>query len=259
MLLGFFTCLPGIWRALQCLRRYRDSKMAFPHLANCGKYICTILFYMSLSLYRLDRSTTKLAIFIAFATINSIYVSIWDILIDWSLGIKGERALFFSGQSSQTQRFGFPKYAYYPAVVVDPLLRFNWIFYVIFTGELQHSALLSFFVSLSEIFRRAFWALFRVENEHMTNVGMFRASKDIPLPYDTSPSRESTEEPGVMEAQAISTPRRVGTALAGAHIHDFERRKPTVQDSDDDDDDDDDEDDDEEEEVVSSSQVGGPS
>lgn len=28
------------------------------------------------------------------------------------------------------------------------------------------------------------WTLFRVENEHCTNVGRFRASRDIPLPYE---------------------------------------------------------------------------
>ena len=28
------------------------------------------------------------------------------------------------------------------------------------------------------------WTLFRVENEHCTNVGRFRASRDVPLPYD---------------------------------------------------------------------------
>lgn len=32
------------------------------------------------------------------------------------------------------------------------------------------------------------WSLFRVENEHCTNVGRFRASRDVPLPYDVPPS-----------------------------------------------------------------------
>ena len=36
------------------------------------------------------------------------------------------------------------------------------------------------------------WTLFRVENEHCTNVGRFRASRDVPLPYDIADeSRES--------------------------------------------------------------------
>ena len=75
-------------------------------------------------------------------------------------------------------------------MVFDPILRFNWIFYAIYSQEVQHSALLSFLVSLSEVFRRGMWTLFRVENEHCTNVGRFRASRDVPLPYDLrSPSQ----------------------------------------------------------------------
>ena len=72
-LLGFFSAVPGIWRALQCLRRYYDTRNAFPHLVNCGKYMFTVLSYMTLSLYRIDESMTPKAIFITCSTINSIY------------------------------------------------------------------------------------------------------------------------------------------------------------------------------------------
>lgn len=75
-------------------------------------------------------------------------------------------------------------------MVLDPILRFNWIFYAIFSNDFQHSALLSFLVSFSEVCRRAMWTLFRVENEHCTNVGRFRASRDVPLPYEI-PSSET--------------------------------------------------------------------
>lgn len=57
---------------------------------------------------------------------------------------------------------------YYFALVADPILRFNWVFYAIFADDVQHSAVLSFFVSLSEVCRRGLWMLFRVENEHCT-------------------------------------------------------------------------------------------
>ena len=82
---------------------------------------------------------------------------------------------------------------YYLAMIFDPILRFNWIFYAIYGQEIQHSALLSFLVSFLEVCRRGMWTLFRVENEHCTNVGRFRASRDVPLPYDLpSPSRTSS-------------------------------------------------------------------
>ena len=177
-LLGFFSTLPGIWRALQCLRRYYDTRNAFPHLVNCGKYSFTILSYMALSLYRIHETTDLKAVFIVFATINSIYCSIWDLAMDWSLGNPYAERPFLRDV------LGYKRsWVYYLSMVQDVILRFNWTFYVIFSNELQHSALLSFFVGFSEVCRRGIWTLFRVENEHCTNVGRFRASRDVPLPY----------------------------------------------------------------------------
>ena len=91
-------------------------------------------------------------------------------------------------------------------MTLDPILRFNWIFYAIFSGELQHSALLSFFVGFSEVCRRGVWTLFRVENEHCTNVGRFRASRDVPLPYEIMPPSPST--PGGEEPEAHPSPEQ---------------------------------------------------
>jgi hypothetical protein len=87
---------------------------------------------------------------------------------------------------------------YYVAMIIDPILRFNWIFYAIYADEVQHSAILSFIVSLSEVFRRGIWTVFRVENEHCTNVGRFRASRDVPLPYKIKRTHEQTAEQGML-------------------------------------------------------------
>ena len=35
------ACLPAWFRFAQCLRRYRDTREAFPHLVNAGKYSTT--------------------------------------------------------------------------------------------------------------------------------------------------------------------------------------------------------------------------
>ena len=72
-LLGFFSTLPSIWRALQCIRRYYDTRNIFPHLVNCGKYAMGIMFYVTLSLYRIQRNRSNLALFSTFAVVNSIY------------------------------------------------------------------------------------------------------------------------------------------------------------------------------------------
>ena len=53
-LLGFFQCLPGIWRLLQCLRRYWDTGNVVPHLANGAKYTCTYVTPPALMFYYAD-------------------------------------------------------------------------------------------------------------------------------------------------------------------------------------------------------------
>lgn len=44
-------CLPAWFRFVQCLRRYRDTKRAFPHLVNAGKYSTTFFAVTFTALY----------------------------------------------------------------------------------------------------------------------------------------------------------------------------------------------------------------
>jgi hypothetical protein len=155
---------------------------------------------------------------------------------------------------------------YYTAMVIDVILRFNWIFYIIYTHDLQHSSVASFLVAFSEVTRRGMWTLFRVENEHCANVIRFKASRDVPLPYPLAAdhatlfaaphSEHSSPEPAGMPttsspslhrnrsatsaAEAGETPgmgentlrRRLTRVFAEAHTQDFEKkRKPGAGDS----------------------------
>ncbi|CZR68201.1 related to SYG1 protein [Phialocephala subalpina] len=235
-LLGFFTTFPGIWRALQCIRRYFDTRNVFPHLVNCGKYTFTILSYVTLSIYRIDQKGHNLAVFILFSALNSIYTSIWDLLMDWSLL-----------QPYATKKYlrdvrGFKNmYWYYAAMILDPILRFNWIFYAIYTQDIQHSTICSFLVAFSEVTRRGMWTLFRVENEHCANVAHFKASRDVPLPYflesDSQEDFERTHRPESMEQEGgestATSPevarRRAGTGaqLEAQESRDSLKRRPT--------------------------------
>ena len=75
------------------------------------------------------------------------------------------------------------EWVYYAAMVADPVLRMTWIAYVIFSKNAQHSSVASFVVAFIEIFRRMLWIVFRVENEHCVNIGLNKASREVPLPY----------------------------------------------------------------------------
>jgi hypothetical protein len=117
---------------------------------------------------------------------------------------------------------------YYLAMVLDVILRFNWVFYAIYTHDTQHSSIASFGISFAEVCRRGMWTLFRVENEHCANVSRFKASRDVPLPYALHESSESLnrtsdeveeanqENPALPASPALSRHRsRLNAAEAG--------------------------------------------
>ncbi|KAE8446212.1 hypothetical protein EG329_012437 [Mollisiaceae sp. DMI_Dod_QoI] len=208
--------------------------------------------------YQIDQKPHTLAIFITFSALNSIYTSIWDLFMDWSLlQPHAHRKYLRDVRGFKNQ------YWYYLAMILDPILRFNWIPYAIYTHDIQHSTVVSFFVSFSEVSRRGMWTLFRVENEHCANVAHFKASRDVPLPYslpsDSQVDFQRTQRPeSAVEEGGESTAtspeiarRRAGTGaqleaqesresvmrqrpvrtftsiVADAHTQDFEKkRKP---------------------------------
>ncbi len=188
----------------------------------------TIMYYMTLSLYRINENKSLLALFITFATINALYtckmskfylkallttLAIWDLAMDWSLCQPGAQKRFL-----RNVRGYKPTWPYYLAMIIDPILRFNWIFYIIYTHDLQHSSIASFLIALTEVSRRGMWTLFRVENEHCANVAHFKASRDIPLPYPISPSMESGtpagQHPGSESPEAEATTTQASPVIS---------------------------------------------
>ncbi|KAK3359866.1 EXS family-domain-containing protein [Lasiosphaeria hispida] len=210
-LMGFFAALPPVWRALQCIRRYYDTKNVFPHLVNCGKYIMSILAAVLLSIYRIDGTRVNLSFFITFAALNAVYCSIWDLFMDFSLLQAHARRPLLRGITALKQTW-----VYYLIMVIDPILRFSWIFYAIFTHNTQHSTVVSFFVAFAEVVRRGMWTLLRVENEHCSNVAQYKASRDIPLPYqlDTIAEGHSDDSPDAFADEDHASPH--STAMGRA-------------------------------------------
>ena len=179
--MGFLSALPSIWRFLQCLRRYLDTGNAFPHLANMLKYFFGCLYSCFLSLWRIDQHSHYEALFITVASVYSAFACVWDIVMDWSLMQPGAKYFLLRDDLFFEQ----PIY-YYVVIVVDVILRFIWIVYIAFPGQLQQLAITSFGLAAAEVFRRFMWMFFRLENEHRTNVTLFRASRELPIPYNLS-------------------------------------------------------------------------
>ncbi|OAE31554.1 hypothetical protein AXG93_3415s1140 [Marchantia polymorpha subsp. ruderalis] len=69
--------------------------------------------------------------------------------------------------------------------VLNLILRLAWLQSVARweLGNLDHHMTEFIFAGL-EIMRRGMWNFFRIENEHLNNIGKFRAIKTVPLPFE---------------------------------------------------------------------------
>ncbi|MXQ87630.1 hypothetical protein E5288_WYG017711 [Bos mutus] len=204
-------CIPAWLRFIQCLRRYRDTKRAFPHLINAGKYsttFFTVTFAALYSTHKEQRHSDTMVFFylwIVFCIISSCYTLIWDLKMDWGLFDKnaGENTFL-------REEIVYPQKAYYySAIIEDVILRFAWTIQISITSmtSLPHSGdiIATVFAPL-EVFRRFVWNFFRLENEHLNNCGEFRAVRDIsvaPLNADDQTLLEQMmdQEDGVRNRQ----------------------------------------------------------
>lgn len=119
---ALLACVAPISRLIQCLKRYHDSKL-YVHLINAGKYGSTILVAWLNMYWRHRGSDTgdfSFALWVVFATLNSIYTSSWDLIVDWSLLRPGCKLL------RPDLAYGWPGF-YYFAMVTNVLLRFIWV------------------------------------------------------------------------------------------------------------------------------------
>ncbi|VDP11108.1 unnamed protein product [Soboliphyme baturini] len=149
------SLLPALIRFLQCLRRYSDSRSAFPHLVNAGKYSITFFVVIFGALNTLHKQKYHLSnahmygpffyLWIIANVVSFCYTYTWDITMDWGLLDRN------CGKNN---------------------LGDAWL--------TEADVLLSVTAPL-ECFRRFVWNYFRLENEHLNNCGQFRAVRDISL------------------------------------------------------------------------------
>ncbi|KAG5285981.1 hypothetical protein AALO_G00009670 [Alosa alosa] len=175
-------CLPAWFRFVQCLRRYRDTKRAFPHLVNAGKYSTTFFAVTFTALYHTHKGDPENTVFfymmISCLVASSCYTLIWDLKMDWGLFDRnaGENTFL-------REEIVYPqKVYYYCAIIEDVLLRFAWTIPISVSSStsIPHiSDIISTILAPLEVFRRFVWNFFRLENEHLNNCGEFRAVRDI--------------------------------------------------------------------------------
>ncbi|KAG8482567.1 hypothetical protein CXB51_024100 [Gossypium anomalum] len=173
--------IPYWIRFVQCLRRLVEENDT-AHGLNGLKYFSTIAAVAIRTIYSHQKQKTKTWLVLAAATsgIATMASTYWDIVIDWGLLNRNSTNPWLRDKLVVQH-----KGVYYAAMVLNCVLRLAWMQQVlgIQTVPFLHKTALVAVVASLEIIRRGIWNFFRLENEHLNNVGKYRAFKSVPLPF----------------------------------------------------------------------------
>ncbi|XP_066328811.1 phosphate transporter PHO1-2-like isoform X1 [Miscanthus floridulus] len=171
--------LPYYWRAMQCLRRYLEEGHDLNQLANAGKYVSAMVAAAVRFKYAATPTSFWMWMVIISSTGATIYQLYWDFVMDWGFLNPKSKNFWLRDQLILKN-----KSVYYASMMLNLVLRLAWAQSVmkLHLGMVE-SRLLDFSLASLEIIRRGHWNFYRLENEHLTNAGKFRAVKTVPLPF----------------------------------------------------------------------------
>ncbi|KAL3723297.1 hypothetical protein ACJRO7_035478 [Eucalyptus globulus] len=172
--------IPYWMRFLQCLRRLyseRDKMQGFNGL----KYFSTIVAVVARTGHELRRGVTWKIIAAASSGVAMVSNTYWDLVIDWGLLRRNAKNFWLRDKLAIPNRS-----IYFVAMVLNVILRLAWMQNILGIREAPflHKTALTAIVASLEIIRRGIWNFFRLENEHLNNVGKYRAFKSVPLPFN---------------------------------------------------------------------------
>ncbi|XWS10349.1 hypothetical protein CRYUN_Cryun39dG0069500 [Craigia yunnanensis] len=170
--------VPYLSRLLQCLRLLHEEKDPTQGY-NGLKYFLTIVAVCTRTAYSLDKGIGWRMLAWICSAMAAIYGTYWDLVVDWGLLQRHSKNRWLR------DKLLIPyKGVYFGAMVLNVLLRFAWLQTVLNLNVSLHREALTAIVASLEIIRRGIWNFFRLENEHLNNVGKFRAFKSVPLPFN---------------------------------------------------------------------------
>ncbi|KAK7393706.1 hypothetical protein VNO78_22270 [Psophocarpus tetragonolobus] len=173
--------LPYWWRALQCARRWFDDGDV-NHLANMGKYVSAMVAAGARVTYSRQDNHLWFAVVLITSVVATVYQLYWDFVKDWGFfNVNSKNPLLRDDLILKN------KSIYYMSMALNVVLRVAWVETIMHlkVGPVQ-TRLLDFLLASLEVIRRGHWNFYRLENEHLNNVGHFRAVKAVPLPFRES-------------------------------------------------------------------------
>ncbi|KAL1806308.1 hypothetical protein ACET3Z_029376 [Daucus carota] len=177
--------LPFWWRMLQCVRRFFEEKDAIQGW-NSLKYFAIVVSFVTRTAYGRNNSTEWYIIAWVTSVVAGIVATYWDIVFDWGLLNRKSTNPWLRDKLIVPY-----KSVYYAAIALNVLLRFSWIQMVLdLEVPFLHEQSMIAVIAILEIVRRGVWNFFRLENEHLNNVGKYRAFKSVPLPFNYEDDEE---------------------------------------------------------------------
>ncbi|KAL8121811.1 phosphate transporter PHO1 homolog 3-like [Apium graveolens] len=180
---------PYCWRLLQCLRRLFEEKDTSQGW-NGLKYFATIVAVTTRTAYTRNHTIKWKVIAWIASGVAASYSTYWDLVHDWGLLNRKSKNRWLR------DKLLIPySSVYFGAMAMNVLLRLAWLQTLLDLkfSFLHHQSLVTIMASL-EIIRRGVWNFFRLENEHLNNVGKFRAFKSVPLPFNYDEGEEEEED-----------------------------------------------------------------
>ncbi|MCL7026488.1 hypothetical protein MKW94_018002 [Papaver nudicaule] len=183
------AAFPFWLRALQCFRRYFEEKDPMQGY-NGFKYLSIVLAVLLTTAYS-KQHTTGLLVMAWISAITAAVIAIyWDLVLDWGLLRRNSKNPWLRDKLLVSK-----KSVYYIAMVTNVVLRFAWLQTVLnIQVFFLHREAMVVGVACLEIIRRGSWNFFRLENEHLNNVGKFRAFTTVPLPFNYNEDQEDKDE-----------------------------------------------------------------
>ncbi|KAG6546090.1 hypothetical protein Mapa_012496 [Marchantia paleacea] len=182
----FISLLPYWWRFLQCLRRYFEEH-DFHQFQNAGKYLSAMVAVG----IRIQQSRSTAVVWTVLLVLSSIFATAfqiyWDLVVDWGVLRRTSKNKWLRDNLIMPRS----KYIYFLAMISNVILRLAWVQSItrFRFGQMDLFVADFFFASL-EVIRRGIWNFFRLENEHLNNVGKYRATKTVPLPFENPISQD---------------------------------------------------------------------
>jgi len=197
--IGFLVSfLPLFLRIIQCIRIAYDRKAGHQKkldVVNVFKFVTSgFVTILSLLVGKLKSaknpfSNTVFELWIAMATISTMYSYTWDIKMGWSLCQKGYGLL--------RKEMYYSKWTYYSAIILNFIFRITWILNIspdVINSVFIRPELSAFALGFAEMIRRTIWNFLRVDKEAVFNKNSFGFIQDITISLNEISAKSSNEK-----------------------------------------------------------------